>query len=310
MVSEIAHWIIGFGILEFLIVLTVMLGCTVILAVIRLRRRKRSRPARAFIVIGLVCTLISAIHIVHAITLDRIVRYVEVSFRSPNWPADLNGYRIAFVTDFHLITNEEMRVVVEELNRRYINMLLLGGDFLMRDDHYRGTLSQLAQTRTTDGIFGVDGNHDHYRQLFAEMERLGIIPLDNSGVRVRDGFYLAGIRDLWRGVPNIAEAVRGANVGDFILLLTHNPDITMRQPTEGIDLIFTGHTHSGQITFFGFPLYLLRGSISDYGTRFSRGFAESACGVPVFTSTGIGRYFNIPRIFARPEVVIFTMFNE
>jgi predicted MPP superfamily phosphohydrolase len=84
----------------------------------------------------------------------------------------------------------------------------------------------------------------------------------------------------------------------------------MVQPTAGVDLILSGHTHGGQITFFGLPLYLLRGSITDYGTRFAHGFAYSADGVPVFTSSGVGPYFNIPRIFARPEVVIFTMYGE
>lgn len=81
----------------------------------------------------------------------------------------------------------------------------------------------------------------------------------------------------------------------------------MVQSTVGIDLVLSGHTHNGQITFFGIPLYLLRGSITSYGMRFGYGFAESKDGVPVFTSNGIGDYYTVPRIFARPEVVIFTM---
>ena len=37
---------------------------------------------------------------------------------------------------------------------------------------------------------------------------------------------------------------------------------------------------------------------------------DSRDGAPVYTSNGIGDYYTIPRIFARPEVVIFTMFND
>jgi predicted MPP superfamily phosphohydrolase len=84
----------------------------------------------------------------------------------------------------------------------------------------------------------------------------------------------------------------------------------MIQSTEGIDLILSGHTHRGQITFLGYPMYLHRGSITSYGTRFGYGLARSADGVPVFVSSGIGAYYSVPRIFARPEVVIFTLFNE
>ena len=81
----------------------------------------------------------------------------------------------------------------------------------------------------------------------------------------------------------------------------------MVQPTAGIDLILSGHTHGGQITFFGIPLYLLCVNITSYGMRFGHGFTDSPDGVPVYTSSGVGDYSTIPRVFARPEVVIFTM---
>ena len=66
----------------------------------------------------------------------------------------------------------------------------------------------------------------------------------------------------------------------------------------------------GQITIFGYPIYLLVDHITSYGTHFAYGFATSADDVPVFTSSGVGAYYHWPRIFARPEVVIFTMYSE
>ena len=274
-------------------------------------RHKTNKKVFPFaIFIGLIIAIIPVIHIVHSLTLDRIIRYVEIEFRSENWPAELNGYRIAFMTDMHIITDESMREVAAELNERNIDLLLLGGDFSMRNAHYQGTIREIAQIITNDGIFGVEGNHDDYRRLFRAKEQYGIIPLDNSGMRIRQGFYLAGVHDLWNRNPNVSEAIRGAYDNDFILLLSHNPDISMLQCMDGVDLILSGHTHGGQITFFGFPMYLLRRGITDYGTRFSNGFAHSADETPVFTSRGIGVYFSIPRVFARPEVVIFTMYSE
>jgi len=259
--------------------------------------------------LGIIIGLIPMIHIAHSLTLDRIIHYNEIEFRSESWPAELNGYRIAFMTDMHVITDESMRRVAAELNERNLDLLLLGGDFTMRDAHYQGTIREIAQIITTDGIFGVEGNHDDYRRLFRAKEQYGIIPLNNSGTHIQQGFYLAGVHDLWNRNPNVGEAIEGAYANDFVLLLSHNPDVTMRQSTNGVDLILSGHTHGGQITFFGFSMYLLRGSITDYGTRFSYGFAPSADGVPVFTSRGIGVYYLIPRIFARPEVVIFSMYH-
>lgn len=273
------------------------------------RHKTKNRKFKVVAVLGLVIALIPVVHIAHGLTLGRTIRYVELRFHSENWPAELDGYRIGFMTDMHVITDEDMRRVAAELNERDLDLLLLGGDFSMRNAHYRGTVREIAQIVTRDGIFGVEGNHDVYGRLFAAMEQYGIVPLDNSGVRIRDGFYLAGVRDLWNRDPDIRTATANAYADEFILLLSHNPDVAKTQSTVGIDLILAGHTHGGQITFFGFPMYLLRGSITDYGTHFAYEFADSADGVPVFTSSGIGVYYHVPRIFARPEVVIFTMYR-
>jgi len=190
-----------------------------------------------------------------------------------------------------------------------LDLLLLGGDFSMRNDHYIETIFQISQIYAADGIFGVEGNHDDHRRVFAVKEQFGITPLDNNGLHVKGSFYLAGVRDLWNRDPNIMEAVSGAADDDFVLLVTHNPDISMMQPTAGIDFILAGHTHAGQISFFGIPFYLLRGSISDYGMRFGYRVSQSADGVPVYTSSGVGTYYSVPRVIARPEVLIFTMHN-
>ena len=278
------------------------------------KHKKNKLKFKISIGTGFIITLIPIIHMVHSLTLDEMIRYEEIEFFSENWPVELDGYRIAFMTDKHTITDEAMAEVVTELNGRNLDLLLLGGDFssdvFRGGTFYQGTIREIAQTNTTDGIFGVDGNHDYYARLFHAKEQYGIIPLDNSGMYIREGFYLAGVQDLWRRNPNIADAIAGANTDDFILLLSHNPDVSMQQSTIGIDLILSGHTHGGQITFFGYPFYLLRGSISDYGTYFTHGFVRCSDEVSVFVSRGVGVYYAWPRIFARPEVIIFTMYSE
>jgi predicted MPP superfamily phosphohydrolase len=285
-------------------------GIGAFFGMIFLNHKKAKTKFKVFAAIGLVIVTIPLIHIAHGLTLDRIIRYAEIDFHSENWPAEMNGYRIAFMTDMHVITDETMAEVVAELNEKNIDLLLLGGDFSMGNAHYQGTVREISQTITADGIFGVEGNHDYHIRLFTAMEQYGIIPLDNSSQRIQPGFYVAGVRDMWNGNFDLEKAMQGANTEDFILLVSHNPDFSMTQPTAGIDLILSGHTHGGQITFFGRPFYLLRGSITDYGTRFAHGFAESAEGVPVFASSGVGPYYSLPRIFARPEVVVLTMYRE
>jgi len=268
---------------------------------------RRKKFLRVIFIVG---TIIALAHIGHALTLDRIIEYREETFYSARLPEHLDGYRIAFVVDVHVMPDDKLEEVVQEISARDVDLLLLGGDFSLRNDHYRGSLRVLSKTETRDGIFGVEGNHDNYARLFAAKEDYGIVPLSNSGFHIHDGFFLAGVEDLWRRNPCIATATANANADDFVLLLTHNPDVSMQQDTSNVDLIVAGHTHGGQITFFGqWAMYFtFTNFITDYGQRFASGWATSRDGAPVYVSRGTTvQYYMIPRIFSRPEVTILTL---
>ena len=283
------------------------IGASVAMWVLKHKTKKPKFKIAA--AVGIILALIPIAHIAHGLTLGRVIRFVEVPKYFAKWPQALDGYRIAFMADIHMIPHEDMRGVIEELNDRNIDLLLLGGDFSTRDNHYLGSLAEIANLVTTDGIFGVEGNHDDYVRLFGAMESFGMLPLDNSGLYVREGFFVAGVSDKWNRQPCINTATSRAGENSFVLLVSHNPDVTESQSTEGIDLILSGHTHGGQITFFGYPFYLHRGSITNYGTNFAHGLMYTRDGAAMYVTSGVGMYYNVPRMFTRPEVVIFTMRN-
>jgi len=271
--------------------------------------RSNSPVRNVLSVLGAILLVIVLIHVIHAATLDRIVVYNEISFASPNLPPEMDGYRIAFVTDPHVGFGMRLRAIVDELNQRQVDLLLLGGDFTFELDELNTAMGLLAQIETTDGAFGVEGNHDKYEQLFAAMKAHNITPLSNSGVYVRENFFVGGVEDLWNRNPDVSAAIAGAGAGSFVLLLSHNPDVSMMQDTVGVDLILSGHTHGGQMNFFGIWSFGLESRvISHYGERFRGGWAASRDGIPVYVCRGIGEYY--PRVFARPEVTIITLRHE
>ncbi|MCL2058327.1 MAG: metallophosphoesterase [Oscillospiraceae bacterium] len=247
------------------------------------------------------------IHAAHALTFDRIIEYKEVSYRSGAVPAELDGYRIAFICDIHALPTDKLAAVVERLNALQVDLLALGGDYPRTGGAPMRTMEILSHAEAPDGIYGVEGNHDNFRNVIAAMVECGIMPLSNSGARARDGLYIAGVEDLWRRTPDIEAAVSGAQSDDFVLLLAHNPDITMLQDAAPADLVLSGHTHGGQITFFGVwaPYFTVKDSITRYGQRFRSGWARSRDDVPVYVSNGIGEY--MVRVFARPQVIIITL---
>ena len=267
-----------------------------------------------YVVLGplAICLLTVLVHAVSMLAFDSRIEYKRVSFQSDKVPADMHGYVIAFISDTHAMPAQALEGIVSELNKTAPDLLILGGDFSSSRGAVQRSMEILSQAVTTDGIYGVEGNHDDYRELFAAMQRYAIRPLSNSGVHVRQDFYLAGLEDLWNRRPDIENALCDAKTGDFVLVIAHNPDVTMLQNTSAVDLILCGHTHGGQITLFGAwaPALTMLEVITDYGQRFMSGWAESRDGVPVYVSNGAGTFAGVPRIFARPQVVLITMYSE
>ena len=269
-------------------------------------------------IIGAILLIIGFVHFMSAMTVDRIIEYKEISISSPKISSSLNGYRVAFVTDVHALPATELQAMVKELDGRNIDLLVLGGDFPNGDAVWRG-MQILGQTSTRDGAYGIEGNHDDYEELFAAMRKNRIRPLSNSGQYVRENLYIAGVKDLWNREPDVAKAIGKAKDRDFVLLLAHNPDITMQQDMSKVDLTLSGHTHGGQVTFFGiWAPRLAWPGISDYGEKFKAGWATSQSGTPVYVSRGTGSIYGvfggydvpIPRVFARPEVTIITLKSQ
>ena len=266
--------------------------------------KKKTRLAGKLIRSAVAATVL--IHAYHALVLGTSIEYKHVPFRSRKIPPGLDGCKIALVTDVHHISTAWLEDIAAELNAQNVDLLMLGGDFA--DCHSPcPAIEILSQVKTTYGIFGVAGNHDNPGVLFAAMRKHGITPLSNSGIHARGSLYIAGVEDLRQGKPNITQATSGANPGDFVILVSHNPDVFMRQDTKTVDLALSGHTHGGEITFFGVWAPAL-GLMSECGHRFRSGWAESHDGTPVYVSNGLGTHSL--RVFARPQVIIFTLHSD
>lgn len=243
---------------------------------------------------------------INLLTMGHRMQYKEACWRSPKVPPRLDGYVIAFITDTHDIAARTLERVRTRIDDRKVDLLLLGGDFA---DAPETTLQILGKTRTADGIWGVEGNHDEYVRLFAAMEANNVRPLINSGAAIRPGLFLAGVEDLWNRKPDVPLAVKNAKPDDLVVLLCHNPDMAMSQDTSRVDIMLCGHNHGGQITLFGLwaPFLWPYRKITHYGHKFKSGWAKAPHNTDVFVSNGTGTSQYKPRIFARPQVIFLTL---
>jgi hypothetical protein len=88
-----------------------------------------------------------------------------------------------------------------------------------------------------------------------------------------------------------------------VILAVHNPTYVNRIGEAEIDLILSGHTHGGQITFFGlwFPFFDLK-----YGHKYRTGIYSLGDKI-LLVSNGLGTTLLPLRFFARPEINVITL---
>ena len=236
--------------------------------------------------------------------VDRIVTY---RISSPDVPAEADGYRMAFATDFHLpslFTERELRGTVRALKNIRPDVIMLGGDYQEGCEFVDVLFSSLSECAPPDGIYAVLGNNDYERctdEIRRSMAHYGIRNLEYAADTIRPWLVVVGV-PYCTHPPLVTPLTDSLADSLFSVLLTHTPDIVESAavlPAQ-VDLALAGHTHGGQITFF----YIVAPETgSRYGRRFLYGKNRTTRGVPVITSRGLGTS-RIPVRFCAPTDIV------
>jgi predicted MPP superfamily phosphohydrolase len=251
---------------------------------------------------------------------NRLVVHEETIAMSA-WPASLNGLRITALSDIHagspFINEEKLRVVVERTNALKPDVIVLLGDYMVRDSWHSTQMppemiaEALRNLKAPLGVYAVLGNHDWWfdlKRTRAAFETRGIRVVDNDVVRLEKNgtaFWLAGIADAWSQTDDIAGTAKRIPAGEPAIALTHNPDIIQRFPPTFL-LTLAGHTHGGQVNL---PFLGRRIVPSEFGQRYAAGHVEED-GKHLFVTTGIGTSVFPVRFRVPPEIAILTLTHK
>ena len=171
--------------------------------------------------------------------------------------------RIAFLTDLHagfFNTLSDLERLARKTAELEPDIVLLGGDLI--DSHSDEIWLLGPALRRLDpplGVYAVPGNHEYFHlEEFDDwttfLEDNGVSVLINRGVRVTHAgttLWIAGIDDWLEGRPNIYAALEGRRLDEPVVLLSHHPDAFVHAARADVDLQLSGHTHGGQVRFFG-----------------------------------------------------------
>ncbi len=234
------------------------------------------------------------------------LRILDYNVELPGLAPELDGLSVLQLSDFHFTLGFQrtfFEAVAREAARRPADLVLFTGDLVDDQECIAWIEPVLGQVRGRLGSFAILGNHDCLAgpsQIEDELRRTGYEMLEGRWT-TRDyrgvSLCLGGTSAPWGSDPDPTARPPAA----LSILLCHTPDGVYRAASWGVDLMFSGHNHGGQVRL---PIIgpILMPSV--YGRRFDCGFFRQDRTL-LYVSRGLGAEYPI-RYGCPPEITRLT----
>lgn len=245
----------------------------------------------------------------------------RINYKNEKIPKSFDGFKILQISDLHNKNFEEM--LSKKVKSVNPDIIVITGDII--DRHRTNVdiaIKFIEEIKDICPIYYISGNHENSSPQFNELKD----KLKNNGVKILDNsleiigrndesIVLFGIADVTRNKWDkeymlykrddyyrlIIDKLKNDSKEDFLILLSHRPELINIYSEKNIDLAFTGHAHGGQVRL---PLI---------GGLYSPGqgvFPKYTSGIHKIKNTslvisrGLGNSGFPFRIFNRPEIVL------
>lgn len=247
----------------------------------------------------------------------------EIALR--RWPARLEGFTIAVLSDFHYdpyFSVHPLRASIAMVNGLHPELIVLAGDFvsvpLFGDPAAAASAAEpcaqlLRQMKAPHGLWAVMGNHDCFTdsdRVTSALRAEGIQVLSNQSVPIEAAgaggaggrFWLGGVDDVLCGGADLAATLHDVPADEASVLLAHEPDYADYVARFPIDLQISGHSHGGQVRapLVG-PVFL-----PAMAKKYIWGLYKIG-GLTLYTNPGLGTVDLPVRWNCPPEITLLTL---
>jgi hypothetical protein len=274
----------------------------------------------------LLVILIFLIYVPARIIYDHYaVELREVTFNKKNLPRNLSGFKIAFISDIQAdwYTNTgRLSNFMNKVNSAKPDLILMAGDIITGSpDYIKLSAEQLSKLKAPYGIYTCVGDHDNWayrgdlirsrREVTRALADYNIhmldninkvIPIDSSAIGISFITESYSQRISNRLLDSLLENVQS---GDLKIVITHQPadKIISKAIEKNTDLMLSGHTHGGQITFI-FPFVDLTPTL--FETKHVKGdfYYDN---MHLIINRGLGMSLVPLRYNSTPEITLITL---
>jgi len=249
-----------------------------------------------------------------------VVTHYEVE--SSQIPVQFHEFTILHISDFHNASfGHQQESLVSIVDAIAPSIIVFTGDLIERryDVNTQG-LVLMEQLTNRYPVYFVTGNHEEsmphasYEQLLEDLQDKKVTLLNDTSIvltKEESHLLLMGLRDALATDPSnyasLLEQMRKECGQDlFSLLLAHRPEFFNQYVEAQVDVVFSGHTHGGQIRipWFGgiyapnqgfFPTYM-EGEYKQSRTR-------------MFVNRGLGATVLPFRLFNPPDISVIQLLH-
>lgn len=247
----------------------------------------------------------------------------KFTYFSERLPKAFDGFVIAQISDLHNKRfGAKQKQILQKLKDVSPDLIVVTGDVL---DHRRydfAPVMELMQgAKELAPVVYAPGNHEEssgrYLEIKEALLRAGVTVLNDASYTVSRGddtVTVLGVLDpafskLRQSHKTDASDMRRFlntqyEEDDFTILLSHRAELLKLYSEVGVDLVFAGHAHGGQIRlpFIGGLYAPGQGIFPKYTSG-----RHDADDTTMYVSRGLGNSVFPLRIFNRPELVVVTL---
>ena len=259
------------------------------------------------------------------------VHHVEITLEK--LPRAYDGYKLVLFSDAHVgaFTGWRKKLLqrdIDSINAQKADAIVFAGDLQnLRPSELYPVQDILRQLKAPDGVFSVLGNHDssdyikddpaicaaNEREMQSRQRQFGWTLLMNEWKSINRGSRKEG-RLVFAGMENYSMkdstqradlklTLAGIDPADCVILLQHDPSAWQQLilPEANVPLTLSGHTHGGQLSFFGLRATRVKGG-EDYGL-YHEGHHQ------LYVTCGIGGLIPF-RFGVSPEIAVITLKSD